>query len=196
MGEQISILDTTCISAGVPQGSIVLHFLQKIMKIVYLLDTTFISAEVPQGSILGPLLFVVFIDDLASYLKNDLHLFAADSTLHIVIKSTNDRALCAESLQQYLNNIETWASSWYVTFNASKTEEMIISRKRDQNHPLLYFMKNKLEPTGSITFVGVTISNTLSWAQHIRYSQENSQAPLHLRSCQDSAASVSTYYRL
>ena len=126
-----------------------------------------ISAGVPQGSILGPLLFLMFIDDLASHLKNDLHLFADDSTLHIVIKSTNDRALCAESLQQDLNNIETWVSSWCVTFNASKTEEMIISRKRDQNHPPLYFMKNKLEPTGSITLLGVTISNTLSWAQHI-----------------------------
>ena len=63
--------------------------------------------------------------------------------------------------------IDTWASSWCVTFNASKTEEMIISRKRDQNHPPLYFMNNKLKPTGSITLFGVTISNTLSWAQHI-----------------------------
>ena len=126
-----------------------------------------ISAGVPQGSILGPMLFLMFIDDLASNLVNDLHLFADDSTLHIVIKNANDRSVCKDSLQQDLNAIEVWATSWCVTFNASKTEDLIISRKRSQNHPPLYFMNNELEPTDSIKLLGVTITKTLSWSQHV-----------------------------
>ena len=52
-------------------------------------------------------------------------------------------------------------------FNASKTEEMIISRKRSQNHPPLHFMNKKLQPTDNITLLGITITKTLSWSQHI-----------------------------
>ena len=95
-----------------------------------------LSAGVPQGSVLGPLLFLMYIDDLASHLENDLHLFADDSTLHVVIKNPSLRDICAESLQRDLCKIEKWASDWGITFNPSKTEEIIISRKRSQNHIL------------------------------------------------------------
>ena len=44
---------------------------------------------------------------------------------------------------------------------------MIISRKRSQNHPPLHFMNKELQPTDSITLLGVTITKTLSWSQHI-----------------------------
>ena len=57
-----------------------------------------ISAEVPTGSILDYVIFFMFIDNLASHLQNDIHLFADDSTLHIAIKNTCDRIIRAESL--------------------------------------------------------------------------------------------------
>ena len=99
-----------------------------------------ITAGVPQGSILCHVLFLMFIDDLASHLENDIHLIADVSILHVAIRNTCDRTLCAESLQCDLNKIEAWADSWCVTFNARKAEKIIISRKRSQNHPLLLFM--------------------------------------------------------
>ena len=61
------------------------------------------STSVHQGSILGPVLLLMFIDDLASHLENDIHLFADDSTLHTATKDTCDRIICAESLQCDLN---------------------------------------------------------------------------------------------
>ena len=64
-----------------------------------------ISAGVPQGSIIGLVLVVMFIDDLASHLENDIHLFSDDSALHIAIKNTCDSIICAESLQCELNKI-------------------------------------------------------------------------------------------
>lgn len=126
-----------------------------------------LAAGVPQGSVLGPLLFLMFINDLASHLDNDLHLFADDSTLHAVIKNPERRAACTESLQRDLHVIEKWASDWCITFNASKTEEMIISRKRNKTHPPLYFMDNELKPTKSITLLGVVITNTLTWTPYV-----------------------------
>ena len=139
-----------------------------------------ISAGIPQGSILGPTLFLMFIDDLASQLDNDLHLFADDSTLHIVIKNTCNRNPCAESLQRDLHKIDSWAANWCVTFNASKTEEMIISRKRTQDHPPLFFMNNELSPTNQITLLGISITNTLSWAQHITGIAEKTAKRLYI----------------
>ena len=52
-----------------------------------------LCAGVQQGSILGPVLFLMFIDDLASHLENDIHLFADDSIFHIAIKNTCDRII-------------------------------------------------------------------------------------------------------
>ena len=130
-----------------------------------------IAAGVPQGSVISPLLFLIYID-LASHLENDLHLFADDSTLHIVFKNPGLRDICAESLQQDLDTIEKWASDWCITFNASKTEEMIISRKRVQNHPPLFFMNSELKPTQNITLLGVIITNTLT--DIILYSKDKS----------------------
>ena len=66
-----------------------------------------------------------------------------------------------------MNKIEAWADSWCVTFNASKTEEMIFSRKKRHNHPPVHFMNKELQPTDSITLLGVTITKTLSWSEHI-----------------------------
>ena len=64
-----------------------------------------ISADVPQGSILGPLLCLMFYDDLASHLDNGIDLFADDSALHIAIKNTCDKIICAET-----SNV-TWIKS-------------------------------------------------------------------------------------
>ena len=54
----------------------------------------------------------------------------------------------------------------YITLNASKAEEMIIIRKRSQNHPPLNFMEKELQPTDSITLLGFTITKILSLSQH------------------------------
>ena len=141
-----------------------------------------LSAGVPQGSVLGPLLFLMFIDDLASHLDNDLHLFADDSTLHAVIKNPADRAMCTDSLQKDLHAVEKWASDWCITFNASKTEEMIISRKRDKTHPPLHFMGSQLKPTKSITLLGVVITNTLTWTPYITYLAKKTAKRLYILS--------------
>ena len=90
-----------------------------------------VLAGVPQGSVLGPLLFLVFINDLFDVVANNLDVIADDSSLWATVDSATTRAAAADSLNADLAAIETWASTWLVTYNQKKTELVTFSRKRD-----------------------------------------------------------------
>ena len=86
----------------------------------------FIWAGVPQGSILGPLLFLLFINDIVSDIGSNIRLFADDTSLSIIVD------MAAELLNMDLEKIMEWAKRWLVTFNPTKTESLLISRKINQ----------------------------------------------------------------
>ena len=82
-----------------------------------------VTAGVPQGSILGPLLFLVYINDLSNGLKSNPKLLAADTSLFSVIHDVN-------SSQIDLDKINKWAYQWKMSFNpdpSKKAQEVIFS---------------------------------------------------------------------
>ena len=104
------------------------------------LKWSLVEAGVPQGSILGPLLFLVYINDLPQRLRCNAKLFADDTSLFstitsLVISSTNPN--------KDLLKITQWAYQWKISFNPDITKqakEMIFSRKKnDTSHQNLYF---------------------------------------------------------
>ena len=127
-----------------------------------------VLSGVPQGSILGPLLFLIYIDDITDIAlspESKLVLYADDILLYRTISSRSDFNL----LQNDIDAISNWASSNFMTFNESKCKLMQISRKRNPTTPISPLLLNgsQLETVPSFKYLGVLISSDLSWSQHI-----------------------------
>ena len=89
-----------------------------------------VSAGVPQGSILGPLLFLIYINDLSDGLKSECKLFADGTSLFSVVHDINTSA---SDLNTDLETIGNWAFQWKMNFNPDpnkQAQEIIFSRKK------------------------------------------------------------------
>ena len=126
-----------------------------------------IYAGVPQGSVLGPLLFLIYINDLPIDIINNVRLFADDTCLY-VISDRLDNFITLSTLQVDLKTIEIWARKWLVDFNASKTVSLLISRRRSPTDITVAFDKSTIVQTDSHKHLGITLSTDGSWGNHIK----------------------------
>ena len=79
-----------------------------------------VLSGIPQGSVLGPLLFVIFINDMPEVVKRSIcKLFADDCKLYGAIESNDDSKLKTD-----LANLQTWSNEWQLPFNATKCKVM------------------------------------------------------------------------
>ena len=124
-----------------------------------------ISAGVPQGSILGPLLFLVYLNDIVLDIDSTIRLFADDTSLYMIV----DNPLhTANTLNQDLVKISTWADKWLVTFNTQKTESLLISRKINKPiHPPIVMNNDHITEVDNHKHLGVVFENTCAWHLHI-----------------------------
>jgi hypothetical protein len=137
-----------------------------------------IKAGVPQGSILGPLLFLVFINDIVSDIHCSIRLFADDTNLYIIVDDPN-RA--AESLQNDIDKISVWAKNWLVTFNPSKTVSLLFSKKRNPvQHPPLLMENQTIAQLADHKHLGVLLSHDCSWNAHIQLIKEKAWKRVHI----------------
>ena len=93
-----------------------------------------IEAGVPQGSILGPLLFLVYINDLIEVVESDINIFADDTFIFHIIDQFS-----TEVLNRDLKKITEWANQWKMSFNPDITKqaiEIIFSNKINKATPL------------------------------------------------------------
>ena len=94
-----------------------------------------VLAGVPQGSILGPLLFLIYINDLPENLQSTVKLFAADGTS--LFSTVYDPNISAIQLESDLKKISCWAYKWKMTFNpdhSKQAQEVLFSRKTPIYH--------------------------------------------------------------
>ena len=118
---------------------------------------------------LGPLLFLVYINDLADNLLSDIRLFADDASLfHVVI----DADISADVLNHNLKAIENWAFQWKMSFNPDYTkqaEQIIFSSKSIKAvHPPIYFNISAVVTVLYHKHIGLVLDESLTFAEHIK----------------------------
>ena len=85
-----------------------------------------LKAGVSQGSILGPLLSLLYINDIVENINCSIRLYVDDTSLYIIV----DEPLgTAQLLNSDISKVHTWATNWLVTINPSKSESLLFSRK-------------------------------------------------------------------
>jgi hypothetical protein len=129
-------------------------------------STVRVTSGVPQGSILGPLLFVMFINDLPSCFKHSQALlYADDLKLFSPISSVSDCKL----LQTDIDSLSNWCSVWKLKLNVPKCNVLTFTNKK---HNVLYSYKlygSDLTRVSFIKDLGVVISSNLSFKKHVSY---------------------------
>ena len=120
-----------------------------------------IQAGVPQGSVLGPLLFLIYVNDITDNLDSRCFLFADDTLLLDEVFSPEETA---NKLNNDLQTISSWADKWLVRMNASKTKSMIFSLKREKSvHPSLFMDDRVIDEIQTHRHLGVSLCSDISW---------------------------------
>ena len=128
-------------------------------------DPVPVLSGVPQGSVLGPLLFLIYIDDSPAVFSNhytNVNLFADDVLLYHVITDAMDYAV----LQEAIILLEDRSITNHLNFNVSKCKYMIISRKKSPTllSIQLYLLGDPLQRVECYKYLGLLISSNMSWS--------------------------------
>ncbi|MCU7801208.1 MAG: reverse transcriptase family protein, partial [gamma proteobacterium symbiont of Lucinoma myriamae] len=150
-------------------------------------DNEQISCGVPQGSILGPLLFLVFINDLPLTMKNILSatdLYADDTTLYDI---QADKTLLEENLQTALHELQNWCKENGMLLNTNKTKVMFLTSRQKRvtltNNVLkLNYDGIELQLSSNEKVLGVNIDENFIWNTHFMYVSKKVSSHLWLLS--------------
>ena len=124
-----------------------------------------VTSGVPQGTVLGPLLFLLYINDLPLDLQCTTRLFADDCLLYATVV---DPTVDGDLLQSDLINLELWQKTWQMEFNPKKCSTMCISLKREPPFRRYTFCSRLLDCVDSHPYLGVQLDNKLRWKEHIQ----------------------------
>ena len=145
-----------------------------------------VLSGVPQGTVLGPLLFLVYINDMGERLSKDtkLRLFADDSLLYRVINTKEDYNI----LQKDLEILQKWEKEWSMEFHPEKCQVLTISSRPNKTSGQYFIHNTLLNQTPVAKYLGVTIDSNLKWSEHVNNTYQKANNTLsflrrHLSSC-------------
>ena len=135
----------------------------------FLSDDCRVTCGVPQGSILGPLLFLIFINDSPNCLSHSTPSFFADDT-HISVSGEN-LAFTEPLVNKELNSLSNWLAANKLSLNITRTEFMLVgSRPRIAGlprEPILKIGDTHIKRVSHSEILGVVVDEDLSWHEHI-----------------------------
>ena len=142
-------------------------------------EFTSIESGVPQGSILGPLLFLIYINDLETNIKSNIKFFADDTMLYSIVKDPN---LSAIDLNHDLDVIDKWAHQWKFEFNPDPlkqaTEVLFSCKNNAPNHPQIIFNGTVVAKASEQKHLGLTLESNLSFKKYL--SEKIKKAKKHI----------------
>ena len=125
---------------------------------------TDVTSGVPQGSVLGPILFLLYINDINENVQSSIRLCTDDSIIYRKINSNIDHQIIQTDLIQF----EKWSDKLQIQLNIlSKCVHLPITNKtKPSSHQYLLF-GHPLSEVASHSYLGVKLDSKLSWAKHI-----------------------------
>ena len=121
-----------------------------------------ILSGVPQGSVLGPLLFILYVNDLPNWIRNNMRMFADDTKIWCRLTSQGN----SHGLQEDLNRLGDWSDKWLLRLNSEKCKVMHMGH----SYQTSYFLRDgtdvrKLECVSSEKDLGVYVTSNLKPSQ-------------------------------
>ena len=149
-------------TSGSTHGS--LGALNKLFLDGQVSDPVPVLSGMPQGSVLGPVLFLIFINDLPDNIRSSVCLFADDCVLY-----RNILLLHCFTFQEDLTSLGQWEADWQMKFNVAKCHSMRVTWHQHHKQILFdYSLHNQtLEYVQSAKYLGITITDNMYWGQHV-----------------------------
>ena len=134
-------------------------------------DTAPITTGVPQGSILGPLLFILYINDLPLHLENVCTQLYADDT--IIYTANKSQETSHKTIQKALTDLSDWCTTNKLTINIQKTKVLHFRGGRRKQYPTqhqtpLLLNNTPLDTVEHYTYLGTTLDHKLSGEQQVK----------------------------
>ena len=125
-----------------------------------------VNVGFPQGSILGPMLFLLYINDLPDDVICDIAVYVDDTTLYSRCDRASDlwqQLELASELESDLRDTVDWGKKWLVDFNAGKTQLVSFDRSNSNGSIDVKMGVSVLEEKSSFRMLGLTFSSKLDW---------------------------------
>ena len=138
-----------------------------------------VTGGVPQGFVLGPLLFLIYINDLADEITSSYKIFADDTSLFSKI---GNKSYSNFQLNKDLQTISKWAFQWKMLFNPDPIKEAIelcFSHKWDKVvYPPLNFNNNDVQSANGQKHLGVVLDSNLDFNEHVNNKINKCNKPI------------------
>ena len=130
-------------------------------------DWASVTSGVPQGTVLGPLLFLLYVNDLDSVVKHStIKLFADDVLLYAEVNTTKD---CL-ALQDDLSAVVSWSTCWQLKLNSAKCEALMITNKRKPIPFMYHINQQPISWCSPVKYLGLLVDSKLSWSKHCKFA--------------------------